>query len=37
MGRPARGVVGIRLDEGDHVVGMDAISPSDVDGSSSWL
>ena len=30
MGRPARGVTGIRLDEGDRVVGMDGIRPDDA-------
>jgi DNA gyrase subunit A len=33
MGRPARGVIGIRLDLDDSVVGMDTIGPADVDGS----
>lgn len=33
MGRPARGVIGIRLNPGDRVVGMDTISPDEVDGS----
>ena len=30
MGRPARGVRGIRLAEGDHVVGMEVVRENDL-------